>query len=74
MTTPDGFGRSTGVAGVSQPPAATGYSTGVVPGRAPVPEALAHAAGGPRYWLPAQPDRAARTAPASPSPARRAPR
>ncbi|MEV0537244.1 SufS family cysteine desulfurase [Kitasatospora sp. NPDC050463] len=66
MTTPDGFGRSTGVAGASRPPAATGYSTDVVPGGAPVPGALAHAAGGPRYWLPTQPDRAARTAPATP--------
>ena len=59
MTTPDGFGRGTGISG-----APGGLSTATtLPGRGaatppnPLPEALAHAAGGGRYWLPTQADR-----------------
>ncbi|MFI6846317.1 SufS family cysteine desulfurase [Kitasatospora sp. NBC_00085] len=69
MTTPDGFGRGTGLAGVSRPPAGTDRPTGLVPGQVPLPAALAHAAGGPRYWLPSQPGPAAPTTPATPLPA-----
>ncbi|MEV7358476.1 SufS family cysteine desulfurase [Kitasatospora sp. NPDC091276] len=70
MTTPDGFGRGTGVTGMGRPPLDTGSSTGpgsgLVPGPVPLPAALAHAAGGPRYWLPQQPARAAQADPATP--------
>ncbi|MFH8381777.1 SufS family cysteine desulfurase [Kitasatospora sp. NPDC018058] len=62
MTTPDGSGRGTGISGApggistATAPTATAptATTPTAPTTIPLPEALAHAAGGPRYWLPTQ--------------------